>query len=134
MSQIFEYKFQTTQKRQMIDIQEQVTESLKKARIQHGTATVISPDCSALISVHDIREMRKGFGSDPDDLMDACYRRSLGQLPSGTDYHVDFAQTVFVEDGHLQLDRWESIFFMELDGVKDRCFYVRVEEDKRPKR
>ena len=134
MSQIFEYKFQTTQKRQMIDIQEQVLESLKKAHIKQGTATVISADCSALISVHDFREMKPGFGTDPDDLLEVCQLKSLGLLPVGEDYHVDFSQTVFVEDGHLQLDRWESIFFMELDGEKDRCFYVRVEEDKRLKK
>ena len=39
---------------------------------------------------------------------------------------IGFHQTVFIEDGHMALGTWQSLFFCEFDGPRSRSVWVRV--------
>ncbi|MFH1323188.1 MAG: YjbQ family protein, partial [Methanobacteriota archaeon] len=34
--------------------------------------------------------------------------------------------TIPIEDGHLVLGTWQSIFFVELDGPRNRTVHVKI--------
>jgi secondary thiamine-phosphate synthase enzyme len=38
------------------------------------------------------------------------------------------SQTIIVENGQLQLGRWQGIYFCEFDGPRDRKYYVKLIE------
>jgi secondary thiamine-phosphate synthase enzyme len=60
------------------------------------------------------------------------YRHAEGNSDSHTKSAlVGASQTIFVEDGKLQLGRWQGIFFCEFDGPRDRQLQVKVTPEQR---
>jgi len=38
------------------------------------------------------------------------------------------SETIPIEDGHMQLGTWQSIFFVELDGPRKRSINIKIVE------
>lgn len=126
----------TTTRSTLVDITDEINRLVSESNIQRGLCLVFSPHTTAGITVQE--------GYDPDVVRDITtflnrevphegdYRHAEGN----SDSHIKAlmtgnSQTLPVEDGQLQLGRWQAIFFCEFDGPRERTVWVQlIESDK----
>ena len=132
-----EFYLSTKKKQELIDITSQVNSIIKKAKIKNGICNIFAAHATAAIIINE--------NYDPNiclDLLD-----SLNKLiPSGiwrhdkidgnADAHIKSAilgpsETIPIKNNKLELGRWQSIMFAELDGPRnDRKIIVTILGDK----
>ena len=122
----------TAQRSQMVDITDEVQLRVNKSGVKTGIATVYVPHTTAGITINE--------NADPDVVHDFLkqldvmvpweqpfYRHGEGNSAA----HVKASMmgssvAVFVENGKLQLGRWQGIWFCEFDGPRTRSFLVKL--------
>ena len=132
-----EFYISSKKKQELIDITEKVNSIISKSKIKEGLCNVFAAHATAAIIINE--------NYDPNiclDLLD-----SLNKLiPSGiwrhdkvdgnADAHIKAAilgpqETIPIKNGGLQLGRWQSLMFCELDGPRnDRKIIITVMGDK----
>ena len=132
-----EFYISSTKKQELIDITEKLNLIISKSKIKEGLCNVFAAHATAAIIINE--------NYDPNiclDLLD-----SLNKLiPSGiwrhdkvdgnADAHIKAAilgpqETIPIKNGGLQLGRWQSLMFCELDGPRnDRKIIITVMGDK----
>ena len=128
-----EFNLSTKKKQELIDITSQINSIIKKSKIKEGICNVFTAHATAAIIINE--------NWDPNiclDLLD-----SLNKLiPSGiwrhdkvdgnASSHIKSAilgpqETIAIKNGELQLGRWQSLQFCELDGPReDRRIIVTI--------
>ncbi len=116
---------------EMIDITAKVSAVLKKTGVKSGICTVFTPHTTAGITINE--------NADPDVPMDVI--KEMGKvIPLNDGYahnegnsaaHIksslfSCSETVIIENGALMLGTWQSIFFCEFDGPRNRKVWVQV--------
>jgi secondary thiamine-phosphate synthase enzyme len=109
----------------------QVQEAVLKSRVSSGVCYVYVPHTTAAIMINECAD--PDVASDLEGAFDRLipfegpYRHAEGNSDSHMkSVLVGANQTIFVEDGKLQLGLWQGIFFCEFDGPRDRTFQVKV--------
>ena len=126
-----EITVKTRSKIEMIDITPQVQEIVRQSKVKHGIFIVFVPHTTAAITINE--------NADP-----AVCKDIIGELskiiPLEDNYrHIEgnsaahikatmtgFSQTVIIEKGELQLGTWQSLFFCEYDGPRNRKAWVKI--------
>jgi secondary thiamine-phosphate synthase enzyme len=129
-----ELKLKTSRRTQLVNVTRLVQQAVEKSGVPAGICYVYVPHTTAAVMINEC--------ADPDvatDLEGAFDRLIPFEGPyrheeGNSDSHmksvlVGASATVFVEDGKLQLGRWQGIFFCEFDGPRDRHFQVKVVPD-----
>lgn len=126
-----EYGLRTSKPQEFIDITSFARECVIRNKIKEGVVVLFVPHTTAGITINE--------NSDPDVLNDML--TSLSRvIPEKGDYshgegnshaHMKASMmgsscTVIVENGELMLGTWQSIYFCEFDGPRNRKVYVRV--------
>jgi len=126
-----QFSVRTNNRCEMIDITGQVRSILKESEYQSGVCQVYVPHTTAGVTINE--------NADPDvprDILTTLerlvplhgnYRHSEGN----SDAHVKASlmgasQTVFFENGNLILGTWQSLFFCEFDGPRNRSVFVKM--------
>ncbi|MGH9770630.1 MAG: secondary thiamine-phosphate synthase enzyme YjbQ [Candidatus Acidiferrales bacterium] len=100
----------------------------------HGVCHLYVPHTTAgiLINEGDDPAVARDIESALDRLVphDGDYRHAEGNADS----HIKTAlvgssETVWIEDGHVSLGRWQAIFFAEFDGPRSRELHVKIVPD-----
>ena len=123
----------TKKKQELIDITEKINSIIKKSNVTNGLCNVFTAHATAAIIINE--------NYDPNiclDLLDSLNK----MIPSGiwrhdrvdgnADSHIKAAimgpqETIPIKNGELQLGRWQSLMFCELDGPReDRKIIVTV--------
>jgi len=132
-----EFTISTSKKQELIDITEKVNSIIKKSKVKSGLCNVFTAHATAAIIINE--------NYDPNiclDLLD-----SLNNLiPNGiwrhdkidgnADSHIKAAilgpqETIPINNGKLELGRWQSVMMAELDGPRnDRKIIVTIVGDK----
>jgi len=99
-----------------------------------GLCQIFSPHTTAGITINE--------GDDPDVArdMEAAFDRLVPRdagykhYEGNSDSHIKAtlvgnSQTVLVENGGLHLGRWQSIFFCEFDGPRNREVLLKIVAD-----
>lgn len=122
-------QIETSQRRMLIDITQQIRDHVRKSEIKEGICVLYVPHTTCGITINE--------STDPDvrrDILFALDRAvpNMGfhHFEGNSDAHMQSAmlgcsQTLMIENGQLVLGRWQSIFFVELDGPRMRHFYVK---------
>jgi secondary thiamine-phosphate synthase enzyme len=126
-----EIAVKTSSKIEMIDITRQVQDIVQHSKVTHGICIVFVPHTTAAITINE--------NADP-----AVCKDIIGELskiiPLEDNYrHIEgnsaahikatltgSSQTVIIEKGELQLGTWQSLFFCEYDGPRNRKAYIKV--------
>jgi secondary thiamine-phosphate synthase enzyme len=126
-----EITVKTISKIEMIDITRQVQDIVQHSKVTHGICIVFVPHTTAAITINE--------NADP-----AVCKDIIGELskiiPLEDNYrHIEgnsaahikatltgFSQTVIIEKGDLQLGTWQSLFFCEYDGPRNRKAWVKI--------
>ena len=121
----------TTKREQFVDITAKVQEAVSKSGAKDGIVCVFVPHTTAGVTINE--------NADPDVVHDILL--TLGDLvPNRPDYrhmegnsdaHVKSSMmgcslNTIVEDSRLQLGTWQSIYFTEFDGPRNRQVWISV--------
>ncbi len=129
---------QTKSKIELIDITTDVQKLVQRSGVKHGMCTVFVPHTTAAVTInenadpaviHDIiGELNKVI-----PLQD-CYSHMEGNSAAHIKSTlVGCSQTVIIENGTLLLGTWQSLFFCEFDGPRNRMMWIQIvtgEEEK----
>lgn len=120
----------TTQRRQMVDITAQVARVVSGEGAVQGLCHVYVPHTTAAVVINE--------NADPDvprDLL-AAYQKMVPDMhfahaEGNSDAHLlstllGESVTISIEGGRLQLGTWQGIFFVELDGPRNRKVWVSL--------
>ena len=126
-----EISVKTSSHTQFIDITSKVSEILQKTGIKDGMCTLFTPHTTAGITINE--------NADPDVPRDII--KEMGEIvPLDAGYaHLEgnsaahiksslfgCSETVIVRNGSLMLGTWQSVFFCEFDGPRNRKVWVEI--------
>jgi secondary thiamine-phosphate synthase enzyme len=129
-----ELKLKTSRRTQLVNVTGQVQRAVEKSGVPAGVCYVYVPHTTAAVMINECAD--PDVATDLENAFDRLipfegpYRHAEGNSDSHMkSVLVGASVTVFVEDGKLQLGRWQGIFFCEFDGPRDRRFQVKVIPD-----
>lgn len=114
----------------MEDITRNVQKCVDELSLKSGVVHVFIPHTTAGVSINE--------NADPDVVRDVMFaldravpNEGFNHFEGNSDAHTKaqmtgFSVTVIVEDGKLMLGTWQSIYFCEFDGPRQRKVYVQA--------
>ena len=127
---------QSKNRESFIDITSQVQECVAASGMRTGLCVVHVPHTTAAVTVNE--------GADPSVPSDILaylaervpHQGSYRHMEGNSDAHikstlVGVSQVLPVEDGRVVLGTWQSIFFCEFDGPRNRRFHVQLVRDSK---
>lgn len=111
---------------ELIDITDDVIKEVNDSSIRSGICVVSTPHTTTAIIIN---ENEPGLLSDIFDLLNklvppgAGYKHDL--IDNNADSHLramllGSSETIPISDGNLVMGKWQRIFFVELDGPRQR--------------
>jgi len=121
----------TTKREEMIDITNHVQTAVSSTDIKTGVVICFIPHTTAGITINE--------NADPDVKRDLLYKLNK-EIPQRDGYHhaegnsdahlkaslFGFSEQLLVENKRLVLGIWQSIYFCEFDGPRDRKLHIKV--------
>ncbi len=123
---------QTKTRTELIDITDRVRALVKESGIRDGICVISTRHTTSGIIVN---ENERGLKGDILDMLEALVPVDRNYAHNSIDNNADahlravllgMSQIIPVEDGHLVLGTWQSIFFVELDGPRNRTVNVKL--------
>ena len=126
------FSVRTTDREQILLITREVNELIGTSGIDEGLCTIVTPHTTAAVAVNE--------NADPDvrtDLVRALRamvpRVRFDHGEGNSDAHllsalIGCSVTLPVKDGSLRLGTWQGIYFVELDGPRNRTVEVHLLE------
>lgn len=124
-------RVKTRRQCELLDITSQVESIVKKSGVKSGICYVFVPHTTAGITINE--------NADPDVVRDIIMEldkivplkdnylhaegNSAAHIKSSI---VGCSREVIIEEGRLQLGTWQSLFFCEFDGPRNRSVWVKV--------
>jgi secondary thiamine-phosphate synthase enzyme len=127
-----EINIKTSKDLEIVDISSNISEIVKSSKIKHGIVNIFTRHSTSAIVINEnetrlIKDFEnllmkiviedENYGHDIIDNNAAAHLRSF--LLGGS-------QSVPIENGHLDLGTWQSIFFVELDGPRNRKVKITI--------
>jgi secondary thiamine-phosphate synthase enzyme len=126
-----EISLQTRSRFEMIDITAAVQKAIGEEKIESGICLIYTPHTTAAVTINE--------NADPDVSRDilaaldeavplnAHYRHMEGNSAAHVKSSlVGASELVIIENGHLVLGTWQSIFFCEFDGPRTRKVFISI--------
>ena len=123
---------QTTARTELIDITDRVRALVKESGIKDGICVISTRHTTSSIIVN---ENERGLRTDILDMLKEIVPENKSYAHNSIDNNADshlraallgMSETIPIEDGHLVLGTWQSVFFVELDGPRHRSVNVTI--------
>lgn len=127
----------TSRRTELVNITNEVNRWVAASGVSAGVCHLYIPHTTAGVTINE--------GDDPDVArdMEAAFDRMVPReagykhYEGNSDSHikatlVGSSQSVCIENGRLRLGRWQSIFFCEFDGPRNREVLVKIVPDPVP--
>jgi secondary thiamine-phosphate synthase enzyme len=121
----------TTKAQEFVDITIDVNEAVKKSGVKNGIAVIFVPHTTAGVTINE--------NADPDVVTDILsglnktFPEQNGYLHSEGNSHAHIkaslmgaSSNIIIENGALKLGTWQSIYFCEFDGPRNRKIYIKI--------
>ena len=125
------FTVRSTDHTSIIDITPQIQSIITASGIKNGICYVFIPHTTAGISINE--------NADPDVKSDILkeinkvipFKDSYRHMEGNAAAHIKSSlfgnsETIFLEDGRLQLGTWQGIFFCEFDGPRTRQVWIKL--------
>ena len=125
---------QTTTRTELIDITDRVRTVVKEHGIKDGICVISTRHSTGSIIINENeRGLRNDILEMCENLIPENKSYAHNQIDNNAHAHLravflGMSQIVPVEDGHLVLGTWQSIFFVELDGPRKRSVNIKILE------
>ena len=130
---IFTYQVETNRKQEFISLDAKIEDVLSKSEIQNGILVVYCPHTTGGITINenadpDVKKdlklgLNKTFPNDNDYVH--MEGNSDGHMKSSV---VGASETLIIEDGSPIFGTWQSVYFAEFDGPRNRTVYIKIIE------
>lgn len=134
MSHLYTYQVSTSRKQEFVNIDEHIYDALSQSGVQSGLLVVFCPHTTAGITINENADpdvtrdlelgLNKTFPNDPDYVH--FEGNSDGHMKSSL---VGASETLIIKDGQPIFGTWQSIYFSEFDGPRNRTVYIKLIED-----
>ena len=131
---IRQLRVKTNSKTELVDITQGVQRLVTESGIKTGLCHVYVPHTTSGVTINEntdpnvgrdiLKELNKVIPFD--DKYGHTEGNSAAHIKSTI---VGVSKAVMVEEGRLALGTWQSIFYCEFDGPRDRRVYVKVMKD-----
>lgn len=121
----------TTKDMEFVNITSQVQKIIDESDVENGVCYLYVPHTTAAITINE--------GADPAVVVDIIEQLNKAVLKSGRYHHLEgnahahikasilgLSQIVLFENKRLALGTWQSIFFCEFDGPRNRRIYIQI--------
>ena len=131
MTNLFQFQISTNKSQEFLDITHLLRQAIEKADINEGIAVVYCPHTTAGITINE--------NADPDVVRDMLV--ALDKVfPIKGDYRhfegnshahlkssfVGAEKTIIIHEGKPVLGTWQSVYFCEFDGPRNRKVYIKI--------
>jgi secondary thiamine-phosphate synthase enzyme len=125
-------ELRTTRNTELVDITDRVRAEVRDSGIQDGLCLVFTRHTTSAIIVN---ENEQGLRKDILDMLEILIPQNKSyvhdRIDSNAHSHLravllGTSETIPIEDGHLVLGTWQGIFFVELDGPRNRTVNVKI--------
>ncbi|MCQ1536238.1 YjbQ family protein [Methanosarcina sp. KYL-1] len=125
-------KIKTEKRIELIDITDEVREEVRKRGIEQGVCILSTRHTTAGIIIN---ENESGLREDILDLLNRLVPAGVGyrhdRIDNNADAHLKAlllgaSEALPITDGNLELGTWQSIFFAEMDGPRNRTVNVTL--------
>ena len=133
---IYELNFSTTKPIQFFDITDQVKQKLKQSKIKNGIVLVYTQHTTTSVKIN---EKEENLESDMAKFLEMIapskehYLHDETAVDGRINAHshlksllLNTSETIPVVNGEMILGTWQCIFFVELDGSRQRKLFVQV--------
>ena len=134
MSQLYQYSVKTNRKQEFINIDHLIKETLTESPIQSGILVVYCPHTTAGITINENADpdvkvdlelgLNKTFPNDEDYVH--FEGNSDGHMKSSL---IGTSEILIIQDGQPILGTWQSVYFSEFDGPRNRTVYLKIIAD-----
>ena len=117
---------------EIIDMTQDINDILTKSKIKDGLINIFAKHSTAGIVINENESgLVKDFQNAIESLIPENNNYLHDRIDNNADSHIrsffiGSSETIPVENGHLSLGTWQSIFFVELDGPRNRKFVITV--------
>ena len=117
---------------EIIDMTQDINDILTKSKIKDGLINVFAKHSTAGIVINENESgLVKDFQNAIESLIPENNNYLHDRIDNNADSHIrsffiGSSETIPVENGYLSLGTWQSIFFVELDGPRNRKFVITV--------
>lgn len=128
---IQEFRVQTGKRDEMIDITDEVRTAVSASETREGMCFVFVPHTTAAVTINEGADpaVKKDILTELDRMVP--HEHGYSHLEGNAAAHikttmVGSTESILVRDGDLVLGTWQSVFFCEFDGPRNRKVMVRV--------
>ena len=132
-SNLYLFDITTEKKQTFLTIDDYLQQALYRSGVKNGIMLVFCPHTTAGITINE--------NADPDvkkDLslgLDQTFpnKEEYVHLEGNSDGHmkssvIGASETLIISKGRLILGTWQSLYFCEFDGPRERQFFVKIIE------
>ena len=130
---LYTFELSTEEKQSFIAIVEYLQQALSRSGIKNGLMLVFCPHTTAAITINE--------NVDPDVKTDLSLglnqtypnKEEYIHMEGNSDGHMKSSvlgasETLIISKGRLVLGTWQSLYFCEFDGPRERNFMVKIIE------
>ena len=134
MAKVVEFNVKTNTRVEFINIDQQVNRIVTDLGVNNGQCLIFVPHTTAAVTINE--------NADPDVQRDIIgeldkviplqdgYLHSEGNSAAHIKTSlVGTSEQVIIENGRLKLGTWQSLFFCEFDGPRNRKVWIKVFEE-----
>ncbi|VVB92589.1 Uncharacterised protein [uncultured archaeon] len=125
-------EIQTSSRSELVDITDRVRAIVKESGTENGICVISTRHTTCGIIIN---ENESGLRKDILGMLEALVPENKSyahnQIDDNAHSHLraillGMNESIPIEDGHLVLGTWQSIFFVELDGPRTRNINVKI--------
>ena len=128
---LYEFKLKTEASDQIIDITNSLLQAVQDSGVTNGLATIYCPHTTAAITINENgdynvrRDLSYALDHFFPDLKEYKHfeGNSKAHLKSSI---IGVSETIIIRDGRPLLGTWQSPYFCEFDGPRNRRFYINI--------
>lgn len=129
------FTVKTKQTEELIDITGEVSSIVSRSSISDGICIIYTPHTTAAITINENADptVRTDIikGLNHLDLERVPFRHQEGNSPAHIKSSLfGCSETVFLDNGRLNLGTWQGIYFCEFDGPRTRSVMVKIIADR----
>jgi len=131
---IRQLRIKTNSKTELVDITQGVQRLVTESGIKTGLCYVYVPHTTSGVTINENTDLNVGRDILKELNKVIPFDDNYGHNEGNSAAHikstiVGVSKAVMVEEGRLALGTWQSIFYCEFDGPRDRRVYVKVMKD-----